>query len=188
MQYSDYELVYMVKENEEALSYMVKKYEPLFKRLAYSFVKRNPHKGLDVEDIVQQCRITMCYALEKFDSDNDVLFYSFLLVCLKRGILNYTRSYINKPDNYYYMDINDYDNLEEFTYNVDYFQNCVDSNFEDDIILFKHSLTAFDSWVFELKYNGFSYNEIANLLEVNVKKIDNTLLKVRKKLENYFLF
>ena len=37
MKYNDYELVYMIKENEEALEYLLKKYEPLFKKLAFSF-------------------------------------------------------------------------------------------------------------------------------------------------------
>src|SRR5574344_1311019 len=103
MQYSDYELVYMIRENEDALSLMVKKYEPLFKKLAYSFVLKYPNKGLDAEDLVQQCRISMCYALVRFDSNNDIMFYSFLLVCLRRAINNYARVYLSRPDVYYYM-------------------------------------------------------------------------------------
>jgi len=188
MEYSDYELVYMVKENEEALSYMVKKYEPLFNKMAYSFLLRNPNKGLDFDDIVQQCRIAMCYALDRFDDRNEILFYSYLLVCLRRSIWNYSRTYLNRPDVYYYMDIENYDSIDEFIDGVNIEQEAIDRDFDLELVGFKHSLDSLDSCIFELRYNGFMYEEIASLLEISTKKVDNSLLKVRKKLEKYFLF
>lgn len=188
MEYSDYELVYMIREDEEAFSYMVKKYEPLFKKLAHSFVKSHPNKGLDVEDIIQQCRISVCFALDRFDQNNEVLFYSYLVVCLRRAINNFARSYISKPDVFYYMDIENYEDLNGFVSDLNIEKNVIDSDFSLELIKFKHTLDFMDSCVFELRYNGFTYSDIAKLLEINNKKVDNTLLKVRKKLEKYFLF
>ena len=40
MNYNDFELIYMVCDNEEALAVLMKKYEPLFKKLSYSFAKK----------------------------------------------------------------------------------------------------------------------------------------------------
>lgn len=188
MEYSDYELVYMVKESEDALVYMVKKYEPLFRKLAFSFVRKFPNKGLDVEDIIQQCRISLCNALDKFNEKNEVLFYSYLLVCLKRAVFNFSRSYINKPSVFYYMEMENYEVLSEFVdeYNVE--SVVLDNDFYFELIAFKHTLIFDYSCVFELRYNNFSYKEIAELLNINVKRVDNILVNVRKKLEKYFLF
>ena len=188
MEYNDYELVYMVKEDEEALNYMIKKYEPLFRSFAYSFVKKHKYKGLDPEDIVQHLRITLCYAIDRYDSQRDVLFYSFLLTCLKRSVANFTRKQLNKPDCYNYMDLDNYDNLEEFKSSFDMYDYYIDSEYEKEIINFKNSLSTLDAQIFELRYNGFSYGDIASLLEINEKKVDNQLLKIRKKLEKYLLF
>ena len=188
MEYSDYELVYMVKESEEALSYMVKKYEPLFRKLAFSFVKKFPDKGLDVDDIVQQCRISLCNALDRFDDSNEVLFYSYLLVCLRRSIYNFARSYINKPSVFYYMDMENYETMSEFVDDLDVEKSVFDNSFSLELINFKHTLDIEHSCVFELRYNSFTYKEIAELLDINVKRVDNILFNVRKKLEKYFLF
>ncbi len=45
----------------------------------------------------------------------------------------------------------------------------------------KNELTDFEYQVFELKYNDFSYQEIANLLEKDVKAIDNAFQRIRSK-------
>ena len=188
MKYNDYELVYMIRENEDALEFLLKKYEPLFKKLACSFVLKYKNKGLEVDDIMQQCRIILCKTVDMYNPNSDVLFYSYLAVCLKRGIINYAKRVMDKNSHYNYMDIDGYENLNEFISPYDAFYNYIDYDFQTDIINFKNSLSFMDSSIFELRYNGFSYKDIASLLELDVKKIDNALLKIRKKLEKYILF
>lgn len=182
--YNDDEIIYLIKEDEEALSLMIRKYEPLFKKLAFSFVKKYSYKGLDIDDLVQQCRIAMCYALESYNPSNETKFYSFLLVCLRRAINNYSRSYLKNP-NVYSLDEEELYLTESLS--VDSLTKKVIEN--DTLRLIKKfslSLNFFDACVFELRFNNFTYKEIAVLLDTNVKKVDNTLLKIRKKLE-FFL-
>ena len=182
MQYNDFELVYMISENEEALDYMIKKYDPLFKKLSYSFAKKYKNKGVDPEDIIQHCRIILCYAIDNYDVDRDIMFYTYLLGCLKKSISKYLRDYDLKPE---YCS---YENFPEFKSSFDVFDNYINYEFEGDIINFKNSLDFLDSNIFELRYNGFTYIEIASLLDITKKKVDNSLLKIRKKMEKYFLF
>ena len=87
MNYNDYELVYMIKEDEDMLPVLIKKYEPLFWKLSHSFIKSYEHKGLDIEDLIQQCRITLCYAIDKYNSSNDVL-CAYLYWCAQAGDRN----------------------------------------------------------------------------------------------------
>ncbi len=188
MDYDDYSLVYMVNENEEVFDFMIKKYEPLFRKLAYSFVLKYKSKNLDIEDLVQHCRIIFCKVLDTYNYDNDILFFTYLVVCLKRAIINYIKRNLNKEDTINYMDIDQYDNLDYFVSSLDVFETYADYEFEVSIINFKNSLSFLDAQIFELRYNGFRYREIAELLEINTKKVDNSLLKIRKKLEKQFLF
>lgn len=187
MEYNDYELMYMVKENEEALECVLRKYEPLFRKLAYSFAFKYKKIGLDVEDIIQQCRIIFCKAVDLYDQNNDVLFYTFLLLCLKRGIISYVKRCSSESD-INYMDYEKYDNLDYFASSYDAYENYIDYEDQYSIIEFKNSLKFLDAQIFELRYNGFSYKDIASLLEIEEKKVDNILFKIRKKLEKYFLF
>lgn len=187
MKYNDYELFYMIRESEDALSCLIRKYEPLFRKLSYFFVKKFPNNGLDVDDLIQQCRITACYAVDKFNDNNGILFYSFLLVCLRRALNNYVRRFFNK-EVYYYMDFDNYEFMKEFQEDDNSFMNVIDRDFENKIIDFKYNLSFLDSCIFELRYNGFSYKDIASLLEIKTKKVDNSLLNTRKKLEKYLLF
>lgn len=188
MKYSDFELAYLVKEEEEIFNYLIKKYEPLFRKIAKSLVTKFPYKGLDMDDLVQQGRIATCYALDRFDQRNDILLYSYIYLCVKRAMFNYARSYINKPDCYTYMGVKEYENMNDFVDNVCIDNILIDREFMIKVIEFKHSLNYLDSWILELRLNGFMYKEIATLLDIDKKKVDNSLLKTRKKLEKHFLF
>lgn len=188
MQYNDNELIYMIKEDEEALNFLMKKYEPLFRSLSYSFAKKYNYRGIEIDDLVQQCRITLCKVVDRYDSNREVLFYSYLLLCLKGSMLKFCKKYYVKTDNFNYMDIENYDDILELASDVDVFEEYSDYDFLEKVISFKNSLDFLDAQVFELRYNGFSYKDIAILLEISKKKVDNILVKIRKKMEKYFLF
>lgn len=188
MEYSDYELVYMVKENEEALEYLLKKYEPLFRKLACSFAFKCKNIGMDTQDIIQYCRIVFCRAIDLYNPDREVLFFSYLIVCLKKSVIRYINRYANKALEISSIDINEYDNLGILASSYDAFENYNEYEMDENIRKFQTTLTIEEGRVFELRYNGFSYKDIAMLLEIDLKKVDNVLVKVRKKLEKYFLF
>ena len=46
-----------------------------------------------------------------------------------------------------------------------------------------HILTDFEIQVFELKINGFNYKEISEVLDRDVKAIDNALQRIKTKLK-----
>ncbi len=188
MEYNDYELIYMVNEDEDALLCLLNKYEPLFRKIAACYVRFSINKGFSYDDIVQQCRVTLYEVIDKYDCDKDVLFYTYLLVCLNRAIWNMLRNKVRQPECCYYMDIEDYDNLEQFRSFTDISFDYDDYEFEVSVINFKNSLKDLDSWIFELRYNEFGYRDIASLLDINIKKVDNSLLRTKKKMEKYFLF
>lgn len=183
--YNDDELIYMIRENksDDALNIMFKKYEPLFRKISQEFIKKNKYKGLDLDDLLQQCRLATYNALQKYDNDNETLFYTYLLVCVRRSLSHYIRNVKDTPDVFYYMD-----DEEKFSNTVgdgDISEDLDTFNFYSLIRDFSLELKFIDSCIFELKLNNFSYKEITTLLGINYKKVDNSLLKTRKKLEKF---
>ena len=53
------------------------------------------------------------------------------------------------------------------------------------LITFKNDLPFYEANIFELKYNGFKYDDIAKIMNMTKKQIDNKLLKIRKAFKNY---
>ena len=50
----------------------------------------------------------------------------------------------------------------------------------------KYLFNIKDSAVLELRYNGFSYNEISILLDIPLSTVDGRLYKIRKYLQSYY--
>lgn len=184
MNYNDSELIYMIKEDERALSTLIEKYEPLYKKLSFSFLQKNNNLGIDIEDLIQQCRITTCYALERYSFDNDTKFFSYLVVCLKRAINNYAKAFRKNLNISYYS----YEYLDKLSNSEDVFNTVFEHDILKSIKDFSLNLKFLDSCIFELRINNFKYKEIAKLLDISTKKVDNSLLRTRKKLEKVLNF
>ena len=46
-------------------------------------------------------------------------------------------------------------------------------------------LTSFESRIFELKKSGFTYREIADILDIEPKKVDNAIQRIKSKIKSY---
>ena len=189
-QYNDYELIYMIKESsEEALKIIIDKYDPIIKSMAFSYVKKYSIFNFDEEDLIQEGRIALCNAINKYDENKNVLFYSFLLLCVKGAMNNIVRKAFRKQD----LLIEDYIECENYDMNIadkdcyNPLNICEDFEMEKYIINFKNTLNDLESAIFELRLNNFKYSEIASLLDIKLKKVDNEMLKIKMKLKKYLL-
>lgn len=184
MNYSDNELIYMIKEDESVLSVLIEKYEPLYRKLSFSFLQKYKNVGIDIDDLIQQCRIATCYALECYNFNTNAKFFSYLVVCLNRAIRNYARVFFKECNVSYYS----YDYLANVSSGEDVYDSVLEFDILNTIKNFTLNLKFIDSCIFELRMNNFSYSEIAKLLDIKVKKVDNSLLRSRKKLEKVLKF
>lgn len=189
-QYNDYELIYMIKESsEEALKIIIDKYDPIIKNMAFSYAKKYSMFNFDVDDLIQEGRIALYNSISKFDENKNILFYSFLLICVKRAMNNVVRKAFRKQDLLIddYVENDNYDmNIPDKT-NYQPFNILEDIEMDKHIIYFKNSLSDLESAIFELRLNNFKYAEIAKLLDIKVKKVDNEMMKIKIKLKKYLL-
>ena len=79
MEYNDYELLNMAKDNnEDAINLLYKKYEPLFESKAKKYYNFLSKRGYDINDIKQEILISFDEAIKNYKEENNTLFYTFL--------------------------------------------------------------------------------------------------------------
>lgn len=187
--YNDYELMYLISENnEDAYKTAFDKYQPLIYKEAIKYFFLAQKLGITKEDLIEEGKIGLYRAIKNYN--HDVEFYTFASICIKRSILKIIEKNSTSKQKILNESINIDNDIEDFCYYhqekyKDIAQNIIDRDFENKIIIFKNDLNELDSSIFELKYNGFAYKEIATLLNLSKKDVDNRLLSIRNKLKKY---
>ena len=86
---NDYEIMYLVEEeNDDARELLFEKYKPIIYHLAISYQKEAKQYGLELEDLIQEAYVGLSSAVKNYNSDNNVLFYTYAIVSMKNRILN----------------------------------------------------------------------------------------------------
>lgn len=178
--YNDYELISMVRENDEFSYYsLFEKYKPIVKNISKEFYDRYSDYGYDYDDFIQEGYVGFQNALNKYDSSKGVLFYTFVELCIRRRLLSFTKN-ITLPkrniSNKYFVSLDD----------LDVRDNSVSLNdeldYEDTMNIIKDVLYSLDlkyTAPFELKMNNFSLKEISTLLEVSINSVSYRVNLVR---------
>lgn len=191
---NDYEQLYLVSENDDdAKENIFNKYKPIIISIAKKYQKYTNNR-FEIDDLIQEGYIGLNRAIDSFNEKQGVLFYTFSVVCIERQIKSYYRSYKTlKNQNFYNsysldMEIDDMrlGNIIEDKSTVNNPTLYLDNNYlNKKLIDFKHSLSIRHSMVFELRYNGFKYREIAELLDISISIVDNSVHYCKEKLKSY---
>lgn len=193
---NDYELINLVPEREDITDILFKKYRPLIIKIAKKLHDENLQSGLDINDLIQEGMIGFSTAINTYNEKKDAMFFTYARKCIETKIISAvitaTRQKHKILNNSISMDAM---NESEFSKNLDTFNAgfqtdpeniTIDKESVTDLIKkLEEELTYFEGLVFELRINGFSYKEIANALDTNTKKVDNTLQKIKNKIKKY---
>lgn len=186
--YNDYELISMVRENDEFSYYsLFEKYKPIVKNISKEFYDRYSDYGYDYDDFIQEGYVGFQNALNKYDSSKGALFYTFVELCIRRRLLSFTKN-ITLPkrniSNKYFVSLDD----------LDVRDNSVSLNdeldYEDTMNIIKDVLYSLDlkyTAPFELKMNNFSLKEISILLEVSINSVSYRVNLVRDEIRTRIL-
>lgn len=193
---NDNELVSLANDNnEEAINLLINKY----KNIIITVLKDNKQKyniyGLDIADLYQEGLLGLFTAIETYNKEKDILFYTYASVCIKSYIMTAIRkTFRNKNkilNNSYSLDLL-YDESNASLHEV---LEDTSSN-PDDIIIGKETeaeliktirslLTKTELTIFELKLKGLSNNEISSLMNEDKKNIENALYRIKRKYKDY---
>ena len=86
---NDYEILYMVCDNEEiSFDILVHKYEPLIYKIVKEYVKFFKKFGYELEDLMQLGYITLYKTARQYDIYNHSMFYSYFKQALNNMIIS----------------------------------------------------------------------------------------------------
>ncbi len=192
-EYNDYELVNLSQEqNEEATELLSNKYYPIIKKLSikyYTAIK----VGIDLSDIEQECYIAFLNAIDTFQDNKNICFYTYAISCMKKHLISIVRTYTSDK-NQYLNDALSLDKLLNDTENtISNYIEAKNSNPENIIIeeeeynilynkITKY-LTPLEECVIILKKEHYNYNEIASILDKSTKSIDNCFQRIKFKIK-----
>lgn len=190
-QYNDYELVAVAQEgNEDAINIIYEKYKPIVIKKSKNAIIYADHHGIEINDIMQEGFIGLDEAIKNFSQDDTASFYTFASICIDRKIVNYLRKVTQSKNKI----LNEAITIDEVIERVASDSNNVEFNYissvehRDLIRKISKELTVFERKVFNLKIEGYSFEEIAKTLNKDVKSIYNTFHRIKTKIKKKNLF
>ncbi len=180
---SDNELVSRAKGGDSvALSLLIEKYSDNIFKKASSFKNLC---GIDVEDLYQEGMIGFVSSIYSYDESYGTKFSTFSSTVYSRKML----SALRKTNN-------DMNNCVEFSGSVDENELLSQNISPEDAVLYdeeineimmhvKENFSKTEQKVFKLILLGLSYAEISEIIESNVKSVDNTVQRIRRKLRDF---
>ena len=186
MEYNDFELVSLIRENnEEAREILYNKYKPIIVKKSTDQIYKLGSYGMEINDLIQEGYIGLDNAINCFNEKENTSFYTFALLCIDRQII----TYIKKNTNNKAMILNDAINLDDgkeylFRDNTDIEGSFINKEDAKEFInLICDSLSDIEKKVFSLKLEGYDIGEMANLLNKDTKVIYNTLHRIKYKIK-----
>ena len=184
---TDEELAVLAKTDNLHLEQLLIRYVSVVKKIASKYYV----KGYDEEDLKQEGRLSLVRAVKLYDGQSS--FKNYASKCIKNSVL----TLIKKANRLKNLPLKDYVSLSGLAETDDADKNKILSTKklspEEDFIekekateLFekiKINLSAYEFTVFSLYLDGYSYEEIKNRVNKDVKSIDNAIQRARKKLE-----
>lgn len=196
-QLADEQLLLKIKNGDGvALDQLINKYKNFVRAKAKTYFL----VGADKEDIVQEGMIGLFKAIRDFKDDKLVSFKSFAEICVTRQIITAIKTATRQK----HMPLNSYVSLNKPVFEEDGERTLMETINHDTVsdpeMLFisKEELNRIEGKINEILsplelevlhfyLQGKSYQQIALVLNKEVKSIDNALQRVKKKIEKFLV-
>ena len=186
-QYNDYELLYLIYEgDEEALGIIFKKYDPLIKKKLYDFKIGNSL----YDDFYQEGLIVLYLAVKTYNPLLNKTFTRYFELLLSRRIMTLLRDMKKETEKVVVIES---DFLKDSSNSFNYSDKMISDNANHDVWLKDNNipssiLTLSEKDVLALKYfKGKTSKEIADELNIDIKKVYNALYQAKKKIRTFVI-
>lgn len=193
-QLEDKELIWLIHQKDDfALDFLMNKYKRLVEKKSSSYFLI----GASREDLIQEGMIGLFKAIRDYNSQREASFYSFAELCITRQMITAVKASTRQK----HMPLNTYVSLNRPTFQEDddsqELINFVPSDKilnPEELLIGKENfhlmeaellknLSKLEKRVFKLHVEGIGYKEIGQMLNRSPKSIDNSLQRIKKKLE-----
>ena len=192
---NDYEVLYFASEDmDTSYDILSQKYSPIIKSIAKRYASFVQHHGGEYQDLIQEGYLGLNQAIISYQDHLNTIFYTYACICIERNMNTYCRSLGAKkhqvlnhclPDDNYSCSC-----VEDTSFSGTFYKSS-SKDLLKTIFSKLYFLDLDTRCVFLLKYNGFTYREISQLLAISLSTVDSKIAKARnylkKCLENYEL-
>ena len=190
---SDEELVCLYRRGDEnALEVLINRY----RRFVRSRVTKYFLVGADNEDIFQEGMIGFYKAVKDFDENNTASFKTFASLCITRQIITAIKTATRQKN----IPLNSYVSLYKQAYGVTDDKTLMDTvsgdvisdpekividreNYDGFEYKINKALSKLELKVLALYLEGRTYQEISELINKDIKSVDNALQRIKNKVE-----
>ena len=193
---NDYELLYLISEsNEEAKDVFFEKYKPTVQSYVLKYFPFIKNKGYEMNDLYQEGMLGLNRAIHDFKEQKNVQFNTFAAICIERQILSFIRN-VSRDKHRVLNESISIDSAIDGSGRtfVELFSDGDIANPENSFINIeeaesilkeiKNVLTDKEYEVYTLRAKGFTYQEIASLLNTTTKSVDGALSRIKTKINN----
>ena len=186
------EMVLINKVREEcddfAFGEIVKEYARMVESIISSYNSEFGDYKLNRDDLRQEAYIALFDACKSYKIGMDTKFSTFAYTCIKRRVHRFYSRYVRC----YLKESTSLDSFETRDPGFLYYDSCVNENVYnkekenriETLKLLMDSLNYEDRTIVDMRMNNYSYEEISNKLNINRKRVDNRLNKIKKKYAN----
>lgn len=193
--YDDFEYGYMIcQKNEDAFTTVLNNYRGMLISKANRCVAQHQLIGMDRDDVLQECYLAFYDALFSYKEHLNVGLAYYIVLCVDsriRGILrrNSGKSYsLLNPNLSLDMAISEDETLylgdsvtsTPFNSDPSFMSDYYDAVKVRDCVL--DMMPEIDSDIYRLRQIGYSYAEISEIYNITPKHVDNTIQKVKKRI------
>lgn len=197
---SEEELVIAAQNgSEEALERILKLYQGFLRYITQKYFLKDG----DQQDLLQEAAIGLLEAINAYDSTTNVKFRNFAFLCIKREldsvvsrsnrkkrqVLNNAipiYSYVDEENERYGSDYYSGDNFLKSEEGTPETEIIAREGVNELIEFLRSELTDLEMKVLYLRINGRSYKEITEVLQIQVKAVDNAIQRIRKKVNGTY--
>ena len=192
MEYPDNELTYLLKDNNEiAQDILYEKYKFIIDSILNKYRRVFLAYNIDLDDVRQEANLAFSNAINTYDENKEASLNTFITLCVERKVRTIIKSYetVKSKVRSETISLNNNDelNLENLIGDETYEPSKTIENI--DMLKYinkevKNLLSKSELEVYNLLIQGLNYQEIANNLNKKPKQIDNTIQRIRKKIQN----
>lgn len=186
-QFSDEQLIERLRGGETEISdYLMEKYKGLVRKKARAMYLI----GGDTDDLIQEGMIGLFKAVQNYRPDREASFQTFASLCIERQLYSAVKNSTRQK----HIPLNSYVSLSEEA-ETGSLEGLWSENPEALIIdrentgslekQISQTLSPMENKVLDYYLKGYSYVQIAELMNKQSKSIDNALQRIRGKIRDY---
>jgi RNA polymerase sigma factor (sigma-70 family) len=182
-------------ENEDSFKLIVAKYEKLIYFILNNYKKRYYINKYDIDELYNESLILLYKCIFSFRDDLGFFFKSYYMTSLNNYLYNLLRSenslkraneFSDYSLDYIYDDNMIFSQVIADNKSSYHFNNLNYCFLKDSIYKINGSLKSEEKLIFTYFIEGYQYKEIADMLKIKIKKVDNTIQKCRKLINNIY--